>query len=408
MSPKRRRQPGEGHITKIKLRSGRIAFRAYLTVGYRTGADGVRRPIRRTVQHRRQQVVIERLAALREKYKADLDLAAESEMKLSALLTRWLDHFFETTPHKKQTRPTYEWAANKIKGDTQIGDPLVSKVTPIQLQELLNRLSATLAARSVNLVRVVLRGSFGQAIMWRIRSDNPAEHLRIRQQHEEDEATSSDDRRIISADEAAQMLTALRTERLGLAAALTYAIGIRPGEAAAIRISDVNLESGAITIAATHNRVAGAIERERPKSARGARTLPAPAALLPWIREQIARTQAERTAEIAYWTAPDEGLLFVSERSGGRIDGTAIARVATRAARRIGLGDVGPRILRRSLLSHLGAAGVDPKVRAAIGGHTTAVSERHYREVADSEIDAAMARVAPRLPNLDPDGEAPK
>lgn len=401
---KRRRPAGEGHITKITLASGKVAYRAYLTVGYRTAPDGKRRPIRRTVQHRRQQVVIDRLAALREKYKADFDFDAEAAMKLSALLTRWLDHFCETTPHKKRTRPTYQWAIDKIRADHDLGDPLVARVTPLQLQSALDRLSATLAPSSVNLVRVVLKGAFGQAVMWRIRLDNPAQHLEIRAKSDEDD--TADERRIITADEAAALLTALRGERLGLAVAFTYALGIRPGEAAALKVADFDFDKGTVAITATHNSVGGKIERERPKSARGNRTLPIPPALLPWVHQRIARAQTERQAEITYWTAPDEGLLFVGERTGGRIDGDAVSAVARRVARQIGLDGVGPRILRRSFLSHLGAAGIDPKVRAAIGGHTTAVTEKHYREVADSEIDAAMARVAPNLPDLRMDEEA--
>jgi hypothetical protein len=56
--------------------------------------------------------------------------------------------------------------------------------------------------------------------------------------------------------------------------------------------------------------------------------------------------------------------------------------------------------LRRSLLSLLARQGVDPKVRAAIGGHTTEVTEKHYREVDPAEVGAAMAHATPLLAAL--------
>lgn len=99
-------------------------------------------------------------------------------------------------------------------------------------------------------------------------------------------------------------------------------------------------------------------------------------------------------------TAPDEGLRFVRETDGGRLSNHQIYQAARRVAERTGLGKVGPRVLRRSMLSLLANQGIDPKVRAAIGGHTTDVTEKHYHEVDPSEVTAAMDRMAALLPPL--------
>lgn len=396
MSPKRRRGPGEGSIKRVALKSGKVAYRAWLTVGYRINDAGTRTPIRRTVQHARRQVVIERLDQLRAKYRADLDLAAEVEMRLSTLFEKWLAHYVATSAPKKRTPETYQWAITRAL--RQLGDPLVARVTPMLLQTGLTSLAAELKPASLNLIRVVCDGAFGQAVLWRIRPDNPAADLKLPK--ERDAAPAP--RRVLTSDEALRYLVALQAERLGLAVALTYAVGIRPGEAAALRVADIDLDAGTITIAATHNVVAGRVEREPPKSRRGARVLPVPPALIPWVRQQLARIRNERTAMAHQWTAPDEGLLFVRETDGGRLSHRQIYPVARRIAERAGLGVVGPRVLRRSMLSLLASGGVDPKVRAAIGGHTPGVTEKHYTEhqIDPAAVTAAMGQLAAILAPL--------
>ena len=399
MSPRKpaRRGAGEGHVKKITLRSGKAAWRGWLTVGYRPNGT----PIRRTVQRHTRDEVRDELTRMREKYRIGLDLQAEAAMRLGALLDKWLAHFEATQEHKRRTPATYTWAINRAKA--QLGDPLVARVTAIELQDAITALGATLKPKSVNVIRVVLAGAFRQAQLWRIRPDNPADGLRLaRAAATDDEGAAADDRRTLSPEEARRLLQALLDERLGLAVALTYAVGIRPGEAAALRIEDIDLEENTITIAGSHNMVDGEVLREAPKSRRGRRTLPLPAELRPWVERQIARARNERQAMGARWPAPDERLLFVRETDGGRLSNHQLYTVARRVAERAGLGKVGPRILRRSMLSSLEAAGVDPKVRAAIGGHTTAVTEKHYsdREGAPAEVGAALGHMAHALSSL--------
>jgi len=405
MSPKRRRGPGEGHIKKVKLRSGKTAYRGWITVGYDTDADGKKRAKRRTTQHRRYDVVVERLAALREKYRAGLDLKAETEMHLDDLFTKWLETYIATNAPKRRTPATYRWAIGHAKA--QLGNPLVARVIPRQLQEALNLLGQKLAQSSLNLVRVVLDGAFGQAVLWRIRPDNPAADLKLPLPREDAEEPAP--RRVLTAEEGARYLEALQAERDGLAVALTFAMALRPGEAAALRLQDFDFDAGTVTIDGAHNRVGGRVVRESPKSRRGRRTLPLPAEITPWVHQRIARVAAERKALAERWTEPDEGLLFVRETDGGRIDNAQIYHVARRVAERLDLGAVGPRVLRRSMLSLLAQQGVDPKVRAAIGGHTAAITEKHYREVDPAEVGAAMERMRsllPTPPRPDDDEEA--
>jgi len=381
----KRRGKGEGHIKKITLSSGTTAWRGWITVGYR--ANGT--PIRRSVQRRTRDEVRVGLAQLREKYQVGIDLDAE-RMRLDALLDKWLEHWTATEPHKQRTPETYRWAIKRIQAG--FNNPLVVSITPIKLQTWVSA-QTDLKKGSLGLIRVVLHAAFRQAQLWRIRPDNPAEGLRL-------PALDRDPRTTISAEQAQQLLEALATERLGLAVALTYLTAIRPGEAAALRRQDIDLTSHRLTVDGTHNVVHRVIVRERPKSQRGHRIIAIVPELLPWIEVQIARIDAERAAMGERWTAEDEGLLFVRETDGGRISNHQIYQVARRVAERVGIGTVGPRILRRSMLSYLAQAGVDSKVRAALGGHTTSVTEQHYHEVDQRETDAAIDLMRPLLGSI--------
>lgn len=379
-----RRDPGDGHIKKITLKSGRTAWRGWLTVGYR--ANGT--PIRRTCQARTREQVREGLVRLRAKYRTDLDHATEATMRLSALFDRYVEHWKAQKHPKTRSIETYQWAIGHAKA--QLGDPLAARVTTAQCQDAINRL--TLSPASANLVRVVLDGAFTVAVLLKVRPDNPAAELSIPRPAVEDEAP---ERLTVDAETAQRFLRALRTERLGLAVALTYGTAMRPSEVSALRVADVDLEAGALHVTAAHNvsRAAKAVVRERPKSSNGRRRLELPPVFVDWFHQHNARTRNERDAMGEAW-GPDTGLVFVRATDGGPVSGRQLYDVAARVAERLGLSAVGPRVLRRSMLSTLAAAGVDPKVRAAIGGHTTAVTEKHYREVDRREVTAAMGRIA--------------
>lgn len=386
MSP--RRGAGEGHIRRVTLKSGRRAWRGWITVGYR--ANGT--PIRRSVQRATRQLVQDALVALKARYLPGLDLEAEATARLHGLIDRWYAHYCEHAAPKAQTRKAYTWAIGRIKAATP-GDPLIARLTPLALQDILGRLPADLGPSGLGTCRAVLSNALAQAVTWRLRPDNPAIGLKLPRRERVERP-----RRTVSAEDAERLLDALAGERLGLAAALTYAVAARPGEIAALRRQDIDLEAGTLTISASHNPGAGGVVREAPKSARGVRTLRYPPELAPWVAQQLARAQNERAMMGERWPAPDEGLIFVRESDGGRLHAAQIYDTSRRVAERLGLGSVGPRILRRSMLSALAAAGVAPKVRAAVGGHTSAITERHYTEVDPAEMAAALALVKIRGP----------
>jgi integrase len=390
-SKKPRRARGEGSIQKITLRSGKTAYRGYLTVGYRP--DG--KPIRRTIQRPKKQEVVDALVQLRTRYKFSYDLDAEATMTLATLLTRWEQHFIATKAPSDSTIVTYRWAIGKIQPyATRL---LVGRVAPLQLQGILNQYEGVYKTKSLKLIKTVLHEAFDQAVKWRICADNPAKYIDLPQGRKADRP---DERRIVSLEDGTRLMRELLAERLGLAAALTYALGLRPGEAAALRGRDVDLSdpnAATVTIEQAHKvALDRSIKQGNTKTKRGNRRLPIPPLLVAAFQQQLIRRETERRMMIDKWAAfdPEKDLLFVRESDGGPIGTREVYLITRQVAERLGMGAVGPRILRRSILSTLAAQGVDAKVRAAIGGHTKEVTEEHYREVDSHEVQRAMEPLA--------------
>src|SRR5207244_7988918 len=92
------------------------------------------------------------------------------------------------------------------------------------------------------LARTVLRRSLGDALRWDKVRRNAAALVRAPRKAE----TKTDD--ALSAEEAAAVLTTASGDRLEALAVLVLAVGLRQGEALALRWDEVNLSAGTVKI----------------------------------------------------------------------------------------------------------------------------------------------------------------
>jgi integrase len=390
---KKRRSPGEGCIYKRKLPSGRTVWRGSITVGYKP--DG--KPIRRTAQRNTQAEVVEALAKHRAKFKGGaLDLSAEATMRLHAMLDRWVAHYEAIEQPKRRTLNTYRWAIAHAK--TALGDRLLRTYTPASIQQAITGLNGTMSRSSLNLIKVVVQGAFRQALIWRILADDPAAGLQIPRDRSE-----AAPRRILTEAEASAYVAALLNERNGLMVVLTYAVALRPSEAVALHWAEIQWGGDGVpatlTVARAHRLDAGVgVQDDTTKSKSGRRVLPLSESLVRALRTHQARQRSEATAMGERWPAYTGELVFVRPSDGGKLPPNAVYGLGRKVAEAQGLGTIGPRILRRSMLSHLARQGANTKVRAAIGGHTEEVTNEHYHEVLADEIAEAMHLLRDVLP----------
>jgi integrase len=134
--------------------------------------------------------------------------------------------------------------------------------------------------------------------------------------------------------------------------------GLRFGEAAALRVGDVNLEARRIRVRRSVTGVRGKGLVEGATKNHGARTVPVPKFLAPLLETEIGeRAETE--------------LLFGSRR-GGYLTIGEVRWVFDAAAKAVGVGGLTPHELRHTCASLAIAAGANVKVLQTLLGHKTA------------------------------------
>jgi integrase len=190
--------------------------------------------------------------------------------------------------------------------------------------------------------------------------------------------------RIVSADRAVKLIAALRPADRALWACAFYA-GLRRGELMALRWSDVDLAQGVIRVERGWDREEGAID---PKSAKGRRTVPIPAAL----RDHLDEHRIQR---------PRNGLVF-GRSADCPFEPTCVQDRARTDWRRAGLAAMTLHECRHTFASLMIAAGVNPKALSTYLGHASiAITLDRYghlmpgnEEEAAGLLDAYLARSA--------------
>ena len=161
---------------------------------------------------------------------------------------------------------------------------------------------------------------------------------------------------------------------------LAYRHGLRASEVCGLRLSDVDLKDGSISV----QRLKGSLKTTQPLYRhRGLPLLDEIAALRAWLRER-----------------PNDGsdYLFTSQK-GGRIDRTQFFRVfqADAAAAGISCEKRHPHVLKHSLASHLVASNVNLALVKQALGHRSINSTMQYVGTTDSQAAEAAQAALMRL-----------
>lgn len=169
-----------------------------------------------------------------------------------------------------------------------LGHVLVSKLTPQMVRGFLSDASQKgLSARTVHHLRAILRAALNDAVRLEIISRNPA--------------TLVDSPRIpyqelnpLDPKEARELLQAVSGERLEALYSVALAVGLRQGEALALRWADFDLAEGSLSVRGTLQRFKGRFEISEPKTARSRRTVALPDFAISALRAHHKRQSEER------------------------------------------------------------------------------------------------------------------
>ena len=193
----------------------------------------------------------------------------------------------------------------------------------------------------------------------------------------------------LTTDEARRVLAGAADEREAARLAVALLLGLRQGEALALRWSDMDLGAGVLLVRRTVGRVGGEYVEGPPKSAAGARDVPLPAPVVGLLRLWQA-AQGGKGRDLVFPRTGGDLRQFESSRTDwGRW------RAALDRAGVPGVPLHGARATCATLLEELGAT---PRQVADILGHSTVqVAQKHYVHSSPEALRAGLERVAGAL-----------
>jgi integrase/recombinase XerD len=280
---------------------------------------------------------------------AEKGLAANTLAAYSRDLSAFLDHL----ERRGAARPE----------EAQAGD-VISFLEGLQQRGL----SARTRARML----VALRGFFGFLVREEVLAADPTRHLRLPRLGQRLP-------RSLGPDEVALLLALTDTtslaQRDGAMIELVYATGLRVSEVVSLKVSQVNLEAGYLTVVGK-----GSKERAVPIGSYARQRL-------------LAYLEAARPKILAGRMSP---YLFVN-RAGRKLSRQGFWKRLRLAVRRAGIpGKVSPHTLRHAFATHLVDRGADLRAVQMMLGHADIASTQIYTHVARDRLRAIHRKFHPR------------
>lgn len=352
-----------------------------------------------------RRAVAEKLKVLQREIDAGLNLLSERQT-VKQFLENWLEQTIKPR-RKAKTYHRYEQMV-RLHLVPHLGHHQLGKLAPEHVQAMLNTLGEpgknggrTLAPRTVQYVRAVLRQALNQALRWGRVTRNVAlvvEGPRV----EKYKITP------LTPEQAEHLLDAAAGHRLDQVYRLTLSLGLRQGEVLGLRWEDVDFAQRAIRISGAIQQIGGKIQRVTPKTAASERTLPLTPLLLRSLAAHQEAQEREKQELGAEWH--EHGLVFPSE-VGTPLAPRNLQRHFKGVLKKAGL----PKTirfhdLRHSCATFLIAQGVHPRVVMELLGHSQiSVTMNTYGHVLpDTQRDAAAKLDMLLGGSSKPAGERPK
>lgn len=198
-----------------------------------------------------------------------------------------------------------------------------------------------------------------------------------------------------TAAQTAQFLCQVRGHRLYALFHLTALRGLRRGEAAGLKWSDLDLDAGTLTVSGQLQQLGGRLVAGPPKSDAGRRVIALDKTTIAALREHRLRQQAERDAAGRRWT--ETGYVFTT-RTGKPVAPDLMTRLFRTLVAGSGLPPVTLHGLRHGAATLALAAGADLKIVQDQLGHSTVVlTADTYTSVLPETARAAAEHTAALL-----------
>jgi integrase len=388
----KRRGPGEGSV--FQLADGR--WRAQILVGY--GKSGG--ALYKTFEAKTRAAVQEKLTANLHLQNQGRDISPE-KLTVAEFLKRWLDDCVQPRVRVRTFQSYRELVEGYI--IPHLGSILLQKLGPMQIQAFLNRQLRTpkvrdknkcLSPLTVQYLHSLLKSALDHAMKFELVMRNVAKLVDPpRVPHYEVTPFTPDQAKIL--------LSAAEGDRFAALYSVAVAIGLRQGEALALRWTDIDLERGTLTVKSTLQKIGGKFQLLETKTKRSRRTIRLPEVTRLALAKQKVRQELERQFAGAQWE--DWGLVFTALK-GGPIDQSNLLRHFRTLRKKANLpAKFRFHDLRHTCASLLIAQGVHPRQVMEILGHSdirlTMNTYAHLfpamGEEAAGKMDAILAPATP-------------
>jgi len=365
---------GHGEGTIWQMPDGR--WRGEVSVGWRHNEHGQSVWKRKTVSAKTRGEVADKLKKLLRDQQRGLNIDPNKQT-VAEFLTAWLEDTVKPSVRPKTYR-SYEQMVRchlvkNLKPEeieqkgldnvSSLGALPLAKLTLQVVQRWLNdKLKAGNSPSLVSDLRTVLRAAMAYAVRDDLLPRNTAALARPPRVVRREVAP-------FNPEQAGSFLKAAVGHRLEALFTCALAVGLRSGEASALRWQeDVDLEAGQVTVHHTLQRQKGTgLALMPPKSEKGRRTIELPSVCVAILKRHRQNQVLERQLAGSRWQ--ETGHVFVST-IGTPIDDRKVLREFDAIVKAAGLPKQRFHDLRHAAITLLGAQGVPLKVIAEIVGHS--------------------------------------
>ena len=210
------------------------------------------------------------------KLRVAIEAAREGALALSPRVTvaQFLQRWLEDSVKPSTSSRTHEACSDKMRLYVlpSLGSLQLSKLTAPHLQRLYaQKLADSLSPTTVRFVHTVLHRALEQAKRWRLVDRNVAEEVDAPRPARLDAAD-----RALTLEQLGRLFEAMRGHRFERFWTVLVTTGLRFGEAAALRWSDVDLDKRELRVLRALVRAPEGFDFKPPKTARGRRVIPLP------------------------------------------------------------------------------------------------------------------------------------
>jgi integrase len=302
---------------------------------------------------------------------------APARMTVGEYLEKWLEAIRGTV------RPTTaaKYATEVRRLTAAVGNILVSKLTPADVQAAAARLPETLAPATRRRTFDTLRAALRRAVEWGLLARDPLAGVKP-------PSTPVREVRVWSEEEAMRFLEAAKGSRYYALFYLALATGMRSGELLGLTWDDIDLTAGTVTVRRALARVSGgAPVWQDPKTPAARRRIPIDPLTVEVLRQHRKQQAEERLRAGPAWQ--DYRLVFCT-RSGRPVIHANLYYLMRSIAKRAGVPPIRFHDLRHTHATILLRQGVHPKMVAERLGSRVAVTLDTYSHVLpDTQAEAA-------------------